>query len=114
MGCIGGAGEKFGGGVGGDFLYGVGELGGGVGGGVLMQLTGGGSGEGCVGGDVGGGDVNSGDGGGGEDTGGVVKGSGGGGTSEAHLKEVQLTFRDKNILHCSADLCVGLPRKQFF
>lgn len=93
------------------------------GGGFLMQLSGGGSGEDRGGGDIGGsggGDNgSSGDGGGGgEETGGVVKVSGGGGgegTSEAHLKEVllQLTFRDKNILHCNIDLCVGLPRKQF-
>lgn len=92
------------------------------GGGFLMQLSGGGSGEDRGGGDIGGsggGDNgSSGDGGGGEETGGIVKVSGGGGgegTSEAHLKEVllQLTFRDKNILHCNIDLCVGLPRKQF-
>lgn len=92
-----------------------------MGGGFLMQLSGGGSSEDGGGGDIGGsggGDDGSstGGGGGGEETGGVVKVSGGGeGTSEAHLKEVllQLTFRDKNILHCNIDLCVGLPRKQF-
>lgn len=91
------------------------------GGGFLMQLFVGGRGEDRGGGDIGGsggGDnSSSGDGGGGEETGGVVKVSGGGGEgpSEAHLKEVllQLTFRDKNILHCNIDLCVGLPRKQF-
>lgn len=92
-----------------------------MGGGFLMQLSGGGSGEDGGGRDIGGsggGDNGSstGGGGGGEETGGVVKVSGGGeGTSEAHLKEVllQLTSRDKNILHCNIDLCVGLPRKQF-
>lgn len=93
-----------------------------MGGGFLMQLSGGGSGEDGGGGDIGGsgggdnGSSTGGGGGGGEETGGVVKVSGGGeGTSEAHLKEVllQLTFRDKNILHCNIDLCVGLPRKQF-
>lgn len=46
---------------------------------------------------------------GGEGGGGV----GIGGTNGAHLKESQLTFFDKNALHCPADRCAGLPGRQF-
>ncbi|CBI28098.3 unnamed protein product, partial [Vitis vinifera] len=35
------------------------------------------------------------------------------GTKGEHLKELQSTGRDKNELHCPADLCSGLPGKQF-
>lgn len=55
-------------------------------------------------------------GGGGEGTGTGGDGGGGGGkdgTKGEHLKELQSTGRDKNDLHCAADLCIGLFGKQF-
>lgn len=92
-----------------------------------MQYTGGGGGDaddGGGGGKVGGGDPDDGGGGGkvgggggkvgeggGDDDGGG--GGGGGRLNAGHLKAVHWGGLDKNILHCSDDLCPRLPLKQF-
>lgn len=116
--CVGGVGEGDG-----DML---GEDGGGV---ALQCVAGGGSGDdgdsvgGSGDGDGSGGsvgDVGIGDGGWGKQVqqvfcGGVVGdgSNGGNGGGNAHLKVLQSTSLDKNLWQSNADLCIGLPLRQF-